>query len=319
MEHSAAGVAASAGGSPELNLFRASVVIPTLDRPEQLLACLQALSDDFPDGSEVIVVSDGGDLDRFPDLGKFQEALNLTVLNIEHGGPAHARNEGLRRVNSPIVVFLDDDCLPEPGWLKNMLSEVSVEPPVSVGGKTLNGLPDNLYSTASQLVLDLLERDQQERGYEPLFYPSNNLAFPTAALKKLNGFDAQFLTSEDRELCRRWLEAGHAMTTAPGAVIYHCPVLNFSHFWKKFTLYGEGAAQFHRSSVGEWQKNSLGFHFRVPALAAREMSAKGLRRRPALFFLMVVWELANLVGFTKGIWKNLGRQLTNRVPDRDVT
>lgn len=299
-------------------MYRASVVIPTLDRPGELLSCLQALSVEFPRDAEVIVVSDGGDRNQLPELGGFRETLNLKLLNVDHGGPAHARNEGLRRVSSPVVLFLDDDCLPQRGWLKYMIEAVSVSPPVGVGGSTLNGLPDNIYSSAAQLVLDLLERDQQEQGYEPPFFPSNNLAFPTAALQAMGGFNSQFLTSEDRELCRRWLQAGHALTKSPHAVILHSPKLNLARYWRKFRSYGAGAARFHGASAEQWGKNSVAFHFRVPALAVREMAARGLRRRPTLLALLVLWEVANLAGFIGEKWRKRKHRRVERSGGRET-
>src|SRR6185369_14802214 len=47
----------SAKGAP-INV-RLSVVIPTLDRPGQLRACLGALARDYPADAETIVVADG--------------------------------------------------------------------------------------------------------------------------------------------------------------------------------------------------------------------------------------------------------------------
>lgn len=284
--------------------YRASVIIPTLDRPDQLQNCLLALSSDFPNDAEVFVVSDGGDMALFPDLSRFVVPLNLTIIHAEHGGPAHARNQALQRVNSPIVVFLDDDCLPHANWLENMISAISLNPAIAVGGKTVNGLPRNIYATAAQLILDIAERDQQERGYGPLFFPSNNLAFPAAALIALGGFNDQFLTSEDREICRRWLQAGNPLVKVPAAVLSHLPKLSFSGFWRKFTSYGEGAAKFHQASAGNWHDESIAFHLRVPFLAYSEMSENGLKHHVSLYVLLLIWELANLTGFVKEKWKN---------------
>ena len=280
-----------------------SVVIPTFNRGEQLQACLRALAEGFPADAEVIVVSDGGDKAAFPDLSRFQERLNLTVIHAEHGGPAHARNQGLERVKSPVIVFLDDDCLPQVGWLERIAARVALDPPLAVGGKTINGLPDNVYATAAQLVLDLMERDWRQRNYDPLFYPSNNMAFPTEALRHVGGFNSAFRTAEDREVCRRWAQAGYRLVKAPDAVLAHAPQLNLARYWRQFVAYGEGAAKFHGLSGKEWRKESLAFHLRVPALAAAEFAQQKLKRRMALSALLLVWEVANLMGFLKGKWK----------------
>lgn len=277
-------------------------------------ACLHALAEGFPADAEVIVVSDGGDKAAFPDLSRFKERLNLTVIHAEHGGPAHARNQGLERVKSPVVAFLDDDCVTQAGWLKRIAARVSLDTPLAVAGKTINGRPNNVYATAAQLVLDLMERDWRQRKYSPSFYPSNNMAFPSAALQKAGGFNSAFRTAEDREVCRRWLQAGYRLAKAPDAVLSHMPQLNLARYWHQFVAYGEGAAKFHGSSPEEWRKESLAFHLRVPALALEEFAEQDLQRRIALSALLLVWEVANLVGFLKGKWKQNLRRRANSKP-----
>jgi len=283
----------------DLESLRVSVVIPTYNRGEQLRRCLHALARDFPGDAEVIVVSDGGDTAAFPDLSCFQESLRLTVVHAEHGGPAHARNQGLERVRAPVVAFTDDDCLPRPGWLENLTRRVSADPPTAAGGLTLNGLPHNPWAVTAQLILDMGERDSLQRNYGPVFYASNNIAFPTDALRKLGGFDPEFRTSEDRELCRRWLRAGFRLTKASDAELEHAPQLNLARFWRRYIAYGSGAADFHHKGRERWSMNSLGFHYRVPRLAAAEMAEKKIRCRTRVYGLLVLWEFANLLGFIR--------------------
>jgi GT2 family glycosyltransferase len=279
--------------------MRISVVIPTLNRGEPLQTCLEALNIDFPPDAEVIVVSDGGDRKSFPDLQKFRKKLNLKVIHAEHGGPASARNHGLQVVNAPVVLFLDDDCLPDPGWVESMAAAVKLDPLVAAGGKTLNGLPDNLYAVTAQLILDLVERDRKTRKYPVFFFPSNNIAFPTHALRQLGGFDVNYRTSEDRELCRRWQQAGHQLVHTPDGLLRHAPDLSFSRFWKKYSSYGEGAALFHENSNEDWGL-TFAYHTRIPSLLTAEFRQSRPARRLGISLLILVWEFANLVGYIKG-------------------
>ena len=290
---------------------RISIVIPTFNRGVQLQVCLDALSRGFPPDAETIVVSDGGDRAAFPDLSRFEKTLNLRVVHAEHGGPAHARNRGLEHARAPIVAFIDDDCLPQSGWLDRIAGSVALDPPTAAGGITLNGLPENVWSAAAQLILDMGERDQRERNYDPVFYPTNNIAFPTESLRGIGGFDSAFRTSEDREVCRRWLQAGYRLVKAPDAVLAHAPQLDLARFWQRCAAYGSGAAQFHGSSGQPWHRESLAFHARVPCLAAAETRHEKLRRRVAIFAVLLLWELANLLGFIKQTWyRGQGRQST---------
>jgi len=288
-------------------LPKISVVVPTYNRSAALRSCLNALADDVPCDTEVIVVSDGGDRAIFPDLSEIGLKLNLTVIHTHHGGPAHARNVGLKTSTAPIVAFIDDDCIPNPGWLRRLTERVCLDPPVAAGGLTLNGLPGNICAETAQIILDIAELDQRQRKYGPLFYPTNNIAFPTGPLVAIGGFDPAFTTSEDRELCRRWLRAGFGLIKAADAVISHYPQMNLRGFWRKYVSYGSGAARFHDGFRERWLLNSLGFHLRIPKLAATEMSQKNTKRRAAIYAMLLVWEAANAVGYFEHKWKNRKR------------
>ena len=70
---------------------------------------------------EVIVVDDGSD------DGTRQEAINAgaTVLSLGNetggGNPAIARNRGAEASRGDPIIFLDCDCLPAEGWLRELL------------------------------------------------------------------------------------------------------------------------------------------------------------------------------------------------------
>jgi GT2 family glycosyltransferase len=284
-----------------------SVVIPTYNRWDRLLDCLEALSVDFSAESsenflseaEVIVVSDGGDREHMPDLGRFEASLALRVIHAEHAGPGAARNQGLAAARGRLVAFTDDDCLPQPGWLRAFVDASMRHPDAGLGGRTVNGLPDNVYSEAAQMVLDLVEMDQVRRNYPAFFFASNNIAFPTGKLHALGGFDPDYRTSEDRELCRRWRRQGWELVKVEGARVAHAPMLDFRSFWAKISHYGEGAARFHKDPSEGWRK-TLAWHLRMPALAWLYLRTNRPRRPLALIGLLMLWEVANLHGFVKG-------------------
>jgi glycosyltransferase involved in cell wall biosynthesis len=134
-------------------MIRISVVIPTLDRPGPLTACLQALAESFPRDAETIVVSDGGAENLGPLVAPFTDSLRLRLIYAKHGGPAAARNRGLEAARGQIVAFTDDDCRPQPGWLAALADGVVCSPPRAVGGTTRVGSNATIYSEAAQFVL----------------------------------------------------------------------------------------------------------------------------------------------------------------------
>ena len=42
----------------------------------------------------------------------------LTVIRDDERGLSRARNVGWQRAEADWLVYLDDDCIPEPGWLE---------------------------------------------------------------------------------------------------------------------------------------------------------------------------------------------------------
>src|SRR5512135_321602 len=133
-----------------------SVIVPTHNRPSQLAACLQAITEmDYPrEGFEVIVVDDGGTASLGQIYHSFRGLLNLSFLRQERGGPAAARNTGVQHSRGRYLAFTDDDCAPSRDWLTRLQEHFAHAPEVLYGGRTVNGLAANPYSAASQAVID---------------------------------------------------------------------------------------------------------------------------------------------------------------------
>jgi len=90
--------------------MKLSVVIPTCDRPGKLQECLRRVLSQAPGSYEVIVSDDGRkDAAQAPD--------GVRRVQGPRRGPAANRNCGARQAKGEWLVFLDDDCLPEEGWL----------------------------------------------------------------------------------------------------------------------------------------------------------------------------------------------------------
>ncbi len=250
-----------------------SVLIPTYRRPRQLACCLEALARlDYPDGRfEAIVVDDGSESPPEDVVDRFRGRLNVILLTRPHAGPAAARNMALAHARGEIVALIDDDCLCDPGWLKGLAERFRAGGPLAAGGRTTNGLPDNPYSSASQFVLDVVYSFYNRDPDRASFFASNNLAVTASELRAMGGFDPAFVTSEDRDLCDRWLSRGLPMVCAGGALIEHRHDLTLRSFWNQHAGYGRGARLFHRARANRRRK--------------------GIRLRPLSFYLYASWRL----------------------------
>jgi len=227
-----------------------SIIIPTYNRLERLANCFESLSHlDYPrEQFEVIVIDDGSDMPLQPAVAPFLDQLNVTLLKQLHAGPARARNTGAERAKGEYLAFTDDDCLLAPNWLKNLAARLATLPDHAIGGRTLNGLPDNLYSMASQLLIHYLYTYYNSDPHQARFFTSNNLALPADYFHKIGGFNTTFFraAAEDREFCERWLQHGYRLIYAPEVLVYHAHDLLFRPFWRQHFNYGRGAFRYHQ-------------------------------------------------------------------------
>ncbi len=279
-----------------------SIIVPTYRRPAQLAACLRAMARmDYPRGGfEVIVVDDGGQTIPEALIASFKDRLDVTVLAQEHAGPAAARNTGAAKATGQFLAFTDDDCLPAPDWLQALALCFERVPERAIGGRTVNALPGNPYSTASQILIDYLYSYYNADPDQARFFASNNLALPAERFRAIGSFDGawQRAAAEDRELCDRWLQQGLQMTYAQEVIVYHEHALTLRTFLRQHFSYGRGAFWFHRirsrRGMGPVKVEPVRFYRN---LLLYPFAQKHGRRAPLLTGLMLVSQIANAAGF----------------------
>src|SRR3990172_7747823 len=89
-------------------------------------------------------------------VGSCCSRIDATCVRQRNAGPASARNTGAAQARGEFLAFTDDDCRPAPDWLRGLALRLTQSPDCVIGGRTTNALPDNPYSSASQLLIDYL-------------------------------------------------------------------------------------------------------------------------------------------------------------------
>lgn len=278
-----------------------SVIIPTYNRPQKLANCLDFLAAlDYPtDQFEVVVVDDGGDAALDSIVDSHRETLSIALLRQQNAGPGAARNRGVEAATGDYLAFTDDDCMPHADWLSKLSARLTEMPDALVGGHVLNALTENLYSSASQQLIDYLY-DYYHGSHRGIsFFTSNNIALSKARYLEIGGFDAKLrVASEDRELCDRWIQRDYPMVYAPEAQISHAHDLTLDSFWKQHFSYGRGAYHFHgiraQRAAQEIKVEPLSFYIGLllyPLRSQKNLFQLGLS---GLFFLS---QFAMTVGF----------------------
>jgi len=279
-----------------------SVVVPTRNRPSELGRCLDALAEqDLPaERFEVIVVDDGSAEAPAALIDSFSARLPVILVTKPSSGPAAARNAGVQRAASPIVAFTDDDCRPETGWLRALAERIERDPDCLMGGRTLNALPENPYSEASQLLISYLY-DYYNRDPERAFFlTSNNFAMRVDRFVAVGGFDERFplAAGEDRDLCERWRQNGLRLVYAPQAVVRHAHELSLTSFCRQHFNYGRGAFHFHRLRAERTKERSPVEPARFYVDLVRYPVRHGGRHGPLLYAMLLgISQVANAAGF----------------------
>lgn len=196
-----------------------SVVIPTFQRPVSLAACLECLERQSlaREQFEVIVTDDGADT-ATRDLVR-EKFPRVTWTQGPRRGPAANRNHGVSLAKGEWLAFVDDDCLPSPGWLKAISSQSDVD---VIEGKTIApGARDTPFQ----------ERVENLRGGS---YWSCNLAVRREVFARLGGFDEDFLEpgGEDMEFAWRIAENNlHTRFVAPALVEHPPRAITWEQIW----------------------------------------------------------------------------------------
>lgn len=290
------------GIDPGEGLPSFSVIVPTRARPADLVACLDSLSRQEypPEGFEVIVVDDGNPAPIEATTKRFEERLRLRVLRRPHGGPAAARNSGLRVAEGTFVAFTADDCRPRRDWLRMLAEGFRADPDAGIGGRIENREAGNLYSSATDTLLRHLYEHYNASSDRARFFTPNNLAFPLAALREAGGFLDAFETGEDRELCDRWVGQGRRLVYRPEAVVDHCHPLRLGSFLHLHYRYGRGSFRFRREAArrGSAAARREPLAFYVDLIRSPLAESAGMRSL-AMAGLLCVAQVANAVGYVR--------------------
>lgn len=185
-----------------------SVVIPTKDRPDLLRRCLRAVLEQRCEVNvEVLVVNDAG----CPLEAVARAEDGVILLEGPGHGPASARNVGIAHASGEIVVFTDDDTIPQPGWLAAATRALgSASDAVGVVGKVVAPRFDPLYEHSVM------------SGHGVGNFLTCNAAYRRDALIATGGFDIGFPypAAEDRDLGYRMQQMGPVIFE-PTMVVEH--------------------------------------------------------------------------------------------------
>jgi GT2 family glycosyltransferase len=218
---------------PQSSLPMATVAICTRDRVTDLRRCLDAVFCLPDDGQDVLVVDNCPSTDATANL--CFGLKRVRYIREDQPGLNVARNRALREARTSIVVFIDDDAVPDSNWLRSHLRHFR----------------DRMVLCTTGLTMPLqLETEAQEwheryspfgRGFMRKKFDSKllspmasghagagvNMALRREVIELLGPFDealdagTRTHSGGDNEMFARVLSAGYQIVYDPGALSWH--------------------------------------------------------------------------------------------------
>jgi len=198
-----------------------SVVIPTYERQDRIPDLLTELAKQTLGSKhfEVIVVDDCSSSDIVGLVEQLAGDLPYRVRALRtpyNDGPAAARNLGWKGATADLVAFVDDDCMPDPGWLEAGVSALKRDPTVGVvQGRTCAPEGVDVATLPDWSLWRVVDESTP-------FFEGCNLFFRRCALEVTGGFDEDIhFYGEDTAAGWRVLDAGWNRAFASDAVVTH--------------------------------------------------------------------------------------------------
>jgi GT2 family glycosyltransferase len=217
------------------------LVIPNLDGEALLATCLEAVGAQTLKPARVIVV-DSGSRDGSRAICETHGAEWHALA--ANNGFAAAVNHGIAISDSPYVALLNNDAVPEPGWLAALVDALERDPGLSFAASRMLFTGERGVNAAGD-AFDVRGRGGYNRGIrEPdgLRFDEPRIVFGACAgaalyrrslFHDIGLFDEQlFLSWEDVDLDLRAALAGHRCLYVPGAVVHHAQGASSSGDWR---------------------------------------------------------------------------------------
>ncbi len=209
-----------------------SIVIPVYNQARYTLACLRALSA-HPSAcpAEIIVVDDGSS-DETAAWMERTEGVRYH-RRITNGGFIAACNDGAALARGDYLVFLNNDTVPQPGWLDALLATFGEHPGTGLAAAQLI-YPDGRLQEAGGLVFSdgsawnygrfESPRDPRYASVRETGYGSGAaIAIATALFRIVGGFDTRYAPAyyEDTDLAFAVRAAGYRVIYQPRSRVVH--------------------------------------------------------------------------------------------------
>ncbi|MDQ1265915.1 MAG: hypothetical protein QG635_1067, partial [Bacteroidota bacterium] len=317
-----------------------SIIIPVFNKAELTKNCLDSLLENTNFEDIEIIVIDNASTDDTPQLleeyrkipafagmtgensvipanaGIYNPKL-IIIKNKENFGFGKACNQGIRASNSKYIILLNNDTLPQPGWLDSLIEEVERDSSIGAAGACLlypeNDLIQHVWvtiGTENGTIAPYHAHRFSSLDDMPELMESRYCSAVTGAcmlirreaINKIGLLDEEYINGlEDIDYCFRLLEAGYKIRYCAGSRLYHYESMSQSRHerdiqnWQRLNRkwlgkikYDETAeeternnAEIKRREIAALEKNKSDEDFYLESIFGEELVSQKYKPPPA--------------------------------------
>jgi mycofactocin system glycosyltransferase len=257
------------------------MVIPVLNRAEELGELLNAIRADEHGDTKIFVVDDGSQ--NPSEIAEVLANYSTSGIRLQvNKGPGAARNVGIDHTDQEFVVFIDSDALPTKSWVEQLLGHFQ-DPSVGVVAPRVHSLLESSsvlqrfeYNKSS---LDMGKYpDHVEKNGRLGFIPSAALVIRREVFESVI-FEESMRVGEDVDFIWRVLESGWTVNYDPSVVVWHRSRDDLRAWMKRTFEYGTSAAQLefrHPGSLSPARFSAWNIGIMAAAVSNKKLTALGI-------------------------------------------
>ncbi|MGO4891716.1 glycosyltransferase [Flavobacterium sp. W21_SRS_FM6] len=231
--------------------MKVSVIVPVYNDEYRIIKCIEALKKQTLDAAdyEIIIINNASNDNTQNILNSIE---GIIKLDCPVPGSYAARNMGINSAKGEYLAFTDSDCIPDPDWLRQMLSS------------TLNALPNTIVAGQVDFFIDAEKNTEQEallferhfsmdqsKNVENGQCITANLLCEKELFDRVGPFNQQLKSGGDVDFTKRVSQSIGQIILNPNAVVRH-PSRNTAELILKR----------RRVIGGSWDKSFKSKHFR---------------------------------------------------------
>jgi glycosyltransferase involved in cell wall biosynthesis len=196
-----------------------SVIIPTYNRADKIVSCIESVLQQCHDNIEIIVVDDGSSDNTQAILSEFSD---ITYIKQENGGASNARNTGIQYSSGKYVAFLDSDDKWNESKITSQLDFMQQHQDFAMClcEFDIHGTDNKLMESTTYV-----ERFPADGKVLPAFIKNMQITCSCMfidgdVLRGVNGFNESYKTAEDKDLFIR-IALNHKIGVVPEKLLHY--------------------------------------------------------------------------------------------------